>query len=80
MKGKIRREENLFWEFYTDAKIRSAMEGIFIGKPMPNNPEMQLFWLALDKALKDMTSGKQAPAALNETAHTITSGKPVTQK
>lgn len=64
--------KNLFWDFYGDPKVRAAMDGIYAGKPMPNNPEMQFFWSALSKALVDITTGARKPnVALDEAAKTI---------
>lgn len=68
--------KNLFWDFYGDPKVRAAMDGIYAGKAMPNNPEMQFFWSALSKALTDITSGNRKPAAaLDEAAKSIVSAQ-----
>lgn len=64
--------KSMFWELYSDQKVRAAMDGIYVGKPMPNNPEMQYFWAGLSKALVDMTTGTKKPnQALDEAAKTI---------
>lgn len=68
--------KSIFWEFYSDKQIRSAMEGIFAGKPMPNNPEMQYFWKNLSTALRDITTSAVKPKeALDTAAKNIVSGQ-----
>lgn len=68
--------KTMFWELYSDVKVRSAMEGIYSGKPMPNNPEMQFFWAGLSKALVDMTTGTKRPnQALDDAAKSIVSAQ-----
>jgi maltose/maltodextrin transport system substrate-binding protein len=68
--------KNIFWDFYSDTQIRQAMEGIFAGKPMPNNPEMQFFWKNLSKALQETTTGSKKPKdALDEAARNIVAGQ-----
>lgn len=58
----------VFWDFYSDLQIRQAMEGVFAGKPMPNNPEMQYFWKNLSTALVGITTGAQKPKEALDTA------------
>lgn len=60
--------KQIFWDFFSDPQIRQAMEGIFAGKAMPNNPEMQYFWKHLSKALNDIASGSAKPKAALEAA------------
>lgn len=66
----------IFWDFYSDDQIRQAMEGIFAGRPMPNNPEMQYFWKNLSTALKDITTGARKPKeALDIAERAIVAGQ-----
>jgi len=66
----------IFWDFYSDAQIRQAMEGIFAGKPMPNNAEMQYFWKNLQTALQDITTASKKPKeALDIAAKNIVAGQ-----
>lgn len=66
----------VFWDFFQDNQIRLAMEGVFAGRPMPNNPEMQYFWKNLASALKDITTASKKPKdALDTAAKAIVAGQ-----
>lgn len=65
-----------FWDFYSDSQIRQEMEGVFAGKPMPNNPEMQFFWKNLSKALVEITTTTRKPKeVLDAAAKNIVAGQ-----
>lgn len=71
----IPASKEIFWDFYADPQIRQAMESVFAGKPMPNNPEMQAFWSHFGAALRDITEGSAKPKeALDAAARAIASG------
>lgn len=57
----IPASKELFWSFYSDPNIRKAMESVFAGYVMPNNPEMRLYWKYFDKALADVIAGSAKP-------------------
>ncbi|WP_246479820.1 maltose/maltodextrin ABC transporter substrate-binding protein MalE [Niveibacterium microcysteis] len=71
----IPASKEIFWDFYADPQIRQAMESVFSGKPMPNNPEMQYFWKNLGGALQDITiNGRKPKDALDAAAKNIANG------
>ncbi|MCX9158379.1 maltose/maltodextrin ABC transporter substrate-binding protein MalE [Niveibacterium sp. 24ML] len=71
----IPASKDIFWDFYSDPQIRQAMESVFAGKPMPNNPEMQYFWSNLGGALQEITiNGRKPKEALDVAAKNIASG------
>lgn len=72
----IPASKELFWGFYEDEHIRKAMEGVFTGGVMPNNPEMQFYWKYFDKALGDVFAGTAKPKdALDAAAKAIAAGQ-----
>jgi len=72
----IPASKELFWGFYEDEHIRKAMEGVFTGGVMPNNPEMQYYWKYFDKALADSFSGAAKPKdALDAAAKAMAAGQ-----
>ncbi len=50
-----------FRELSTDANIAATMANAQAGEPIPNIPEMQRFFPAMDAALEAITNGRQAP-------------------
>jgi maltose/maltodextrin transport system substrate-binding protein len=50
-----------FAELAGDANIRATMTNAQAGEPIPNIPEMQRFFPAMDAALEAITNGRQAP-------------------
>jgi maltose/maltodextrin transport system substrate-binding protein len=50
-------------ELAGDANIRATMENAKRGEPIPNIPEMQKFFTAMDAALEAITDGRQSPKA-----------------
>jgi maltose/maltodextrin transport system substrate-binding protein len=50
-----------FAELAGDAKIRATMDNARAGEAIPNIPEMQRFFPAMDAALEAITQGRQAP-------------------
>lgn len=72
----IPASKEIFWSMYSDPQIRKAMESVFAGSPMPNNPEMQFFWKNLDKALSDILAESVKPKeALDAAAKAIAAGQ-----
>lgn len=51
----------MFWSLYSDERIRTSMDTIYNGRPMPNNPEMTLFWKHLSTALHDINTAERTP-------------------
>ncbi|QTF91939.1 maltose/maltodextrin ABC transporter substrate-binding protein MalE [Halomonas sp. BM-2019] len=45
----------------SDARIAATLANAEIGMPMPNIPEMGAFWAAMEPALQNIGSGRQAP-------------------
>lgn len=65
-------DSGLFWQLYSDENIRTSMDNIHLGKPMPSNPEMSKFWSAMAAALPKVTGGQEKPReALAEAAREI---------
>jgi len=55
-----------------DPKIAATLANARVGEPMPNIPEMGAFWSAMEPALQNIGSGRQAPeAALDDAAERI---------
>jgi maltose/maltodextrin transport system substrate-binding protein len=52
-----------FRELSKDANIAATMANAQAGEPIPNIPEMQRFFPAMDAALEAITNGRQAPKA-----------------
>lgn len=50
-----------FAELADDPAIRTTMENARAGEPIPNIPETQRFFPAMDAALEAITNGRQAP-------------------
>lgn len=50
-----------FAELSNDPAIRTTMENARAGEPIPNIPEMQRFFPAMDAALEAITNGRQSP-------------------
>ena len=50
-----------FTELAGDPKIRATMDNALAGEAIPNIPEMQRFFPAMDAALEAITQGRQAP-------------------
>jgi maltose/maltodextrin transport system substrate-binding protein len=50
-----------FRELSGDANIVATMANALAGEPIPNIPEMQRFFPAMDAALEAITNGRQAP-------------------
>jgi maltose/maltodextrin transport system substrate-binding protein len=50
-----------FAELANDPAIRQTMDNARAGEPIPNIPEMQRFFPAMDAALEAITNGRQAP-------------------
>jgi maltose/maltodextrin transport system substrate-binding protein len=50
-----------FSELAGDPKIRATMDNALAGEAIPNIPEMQRFFPAMDAALEAITQGRQAP-------------------
>ncbi|EPC01846.1 sugar ABC transporter substrate-binding protein [Litchfieldella anticariensis FP35 = DSM 16096] len=48
-------------ELAEDPRIAATLENAEIGEPMPNIPEMGAFWAAMEPALQNIGSGRQAP-------------------
>jgi maltose/maltodextrin transport system substrate-binding protein len=48
-------------ELSQDPAIRATMENVRNGEPVPNIPEVQRFWTAVDAALEAITNGLQSP-------------------
>ncbi|MBB3139438.1 maltose/maltodextrin ABC transporter substrate-binding protein MalE [Halomonas organivorans] len=56
----------------SDPRIAATLENAELGVPMPNIPEMGAFWSAMEPALQNIGSGRQAPqAALDAAAERI---------
>jgi len=71
----------MFWTMYSDEKIRTSMDTIYNGRPMPNNPEMSLFWKHLSAALYDINTGdKTSKEALDQAAASIRGSLPPAAK
>ena len=67
----------MFWTLYSDEKIRTSMDTIYNGRPMPNNPEMSLFWKNFSTALTEINNLEKAPKdALDQAALAIRSALP----
>ncbi|MFC3282901.1 maltose/maltodextrin ABC transporter substrate-binding protein MalE [Litchfieldella rifensis] len=47
-------------ELAEDPRIAATLENAEIGEPMPNIPEMGAFWAAMEPALQNIGSGRQA--------------------
>jgi maltose/maltodextrin transport system substrate-binding protein len=60
----------MFWTLYSDEKIRTSMDTIYNGRPMPNNPEMSLFWKNFSTALSDINNLEKTPKESLDTAAT----------
>ncbi|TFH86942.1 maltose/maltodextrin ABC transporter substrate-binding protein MalE [Billgrantia azerbaijanica] len=59
-------------ELASDPRIAATLENAELGTPMPNIPEMGAFWSAMEPALQNIGSGRQAPqAALDAAAERI---------
>ena len=55
-----------------DPLVAGMLAVAAIGVPMPSNPEMGAFWLAMGPALTNITTGAATPAdALNDAAARI---------
>ncbi len=52
-----------FRELAGDPRILATMANAMSGEPIPNIPEMQRFFPAMDAALEAITNGRQAPKA-----------------
>jgi maltose/maltodextrin transport system substrate-binding protein len=52
-----------FGELASDPAIRATMENARAGEAIPNIPEMQRFFPAMDAALEAITQGRQSPRA-----------------
>jgi maltose/maltodextrin transport system substrate-binding protein len=52
-----------YQELAGDPNIRATMENAQRGEPIPNIPEMQRFFTAMDAALEAITDGRQSPKA-----------------
>jgi maltose/maltodextrin transport system substrate-binding protein len=50
-----------FAELSGDPRIRATMANAQAGEPIPNIPEMQRFFPAMDAALEAITNGRQSP-------------------
>jgi maltose/maltodextrin transport system substrate-binding protein len=62
-----------FRELSSDPNIVATMANALAGEPIPNIPEMQRFFPAMDAALEAITNGRQAPReALDGAAARIT--------
>ena len=48
-------------ELASDPAIRATMDNALAGEPIPNIPEMQRFFPAMDAALEAITNGRQSP-------------------
>jgi len=71
----------MFWTMYSDEKIRTSMDTIYNGRPMPNNPEMTLFWKHFSTALADINTGdKTSKEALDQAAASIRGSLPPAAK
>ncbi|WP_082568474.1 maltose/maltodextrin ABC transporter substrate-binding protein MalE [Rhizobacter sp. Root1221] len=67
----------MFWTMYSDEKIRTSMDTIYNGRPMPNNPEMTLFWKHFSAALGDINADERSPKeAFDNAAAAIRSALP----
>ncbi|HJV97016.1 MAG TPA: hypothetical protein VJ608_13305, partial [Albitalea sp.] len=69
--------KSMFWTLYTDQKIRTSMDAIYAGRPMPSNTEMTLFWQHLSAALKDINDGSKQPREALDIAAGNIRGTPV---
>lgn len=59
-------------ELESDPRIAATLANAELGEPMPNIPEMGAFWSAMEPALQNIGSGRQAPqAALDAAAERI---------
>ncbi len=61
--------ESMFWTLYTDQKIRTSMDAIYAGRPMPSNTEMTLSWQHVSAALKEINEGSRSPREALDTAN-----------
>lgn len=68
--------KSMFWTLYTDPRIRTAMDAIYAGRPMPSNVEMTLFWQHFTTALKDINAGSKPPREALEAAALAIRGTP----
>ena len=60
-------------ELSSDPHIKATFENAQMGEPMPNVPEMGMFWSSMAAALTNITSGRQTvDAALDDAAKRIT--------
>ena len=53
--------KDYFRELSGDPHIVATMANAQAGEPMPNIPEMQRFFSAMDAALETITNGRQSP-------------------
>lgn len=60
--------KRMFWKLYADARIRTSMEAIYAGRPMPSNREMSHFWQHLAAALREVNQGARRPREALEAA------------
>ena len=59
-------------ELSDDPMIKATFESAQQGRPMPNIPQMGVFWSAMEPALTNITSGRQTvDAALDDAAKRI---------
>lgn len=71
----------MFWSLYSDERIRTSMDTIYNGRPMPNNPEMTFFWKHLSTALHDInTVERTAKDALDMAAAAVRADLPAASK
>jgi maltose/maltodextrin transport system substrate-binding protein len=50
-----------YQELASNPNIRATMENARRGEPIPNIPEIQRFFFAMDAALEAITNGRQSP-------------------
>ncbi|RFA25184.1 maltose ABC transporter substrate-binding protein MalE [Alkalilimnicola ehrlichii] len=67
----------LYEELSADPWIRSTMYNVHLGNPMPNNPEMTLFWAEMQTFLDELRDGRIDDIAtrLDEAADRIRRGR-----
>lgn len=68
--------KSMFWTLYTDQRIRTSMDAIYAGRPMPSNTETTLFWQHLSAALKEINEGSRSPREALDTANANIRGVP----
>jgi maltose/maltodextrin transport system substrate-binding protein len=69
--------KTMFWTLYSDPRIRTSMDSIYAGRPMPSNNEMTLFWQHFTTALKEIEENNRPPREALDAAAVQIRGTPV---